>query len=86
MVSTALQVSYGLDRAPGIGWSRLRSTTEGKFGSTTEGKFGSTTEGKFGPTTEAKFGSTTEGGIDSEFLPGLKFCKFWKSCQKKQLG
>jgi hypothetical protein len=45
MVSTALQVSDGLDRDPSIGWSRLRSTTEGKFGSTTEGKFGPTTEG-----------------------------------------
>jgi hypothetical protein len=56
MVWIVLQVSDGLDCAPGFGWSRLRSTTEGKFGSTTEGKFGPATEGKFGP--------TTEGGID----------------------
>jgi hypothetical protein len=78
MVWIVLRVSDGLDRAPGIGWSRLRSTTEGKFGSTTEGKFGSTTEGKFGSTTEGKFGP--------EFLPGLKSCKSCESCQKKRLG
>jgi hypothetical protein len=63
IISLELAVrSDGLDCAPNIGWSRLRSTTE------------------------EKFGSTTEGGIDPEFLPGLKSCKSCESCQKKRLG